>query len=154
MYGGPVGCGACAAVIKPLDNAEPQITAAEAVGTKVDSTTCELYGIILGLQTAIQYCGSNTNSNYPERLFVLCDSLQAVNFVIEASEHWRKPEWLKKLMALQEELLVINVSVHLAWIPGGLFTKGRKGWSVIRPIVRLVCDHSWYSRNKSHVRSS
>jgi len=118
VYGGPVGCGACAAVINPLDNAEPQITAAEAVGTKVDSTTCELYGIILGLRTALQYCGSNTNSNFPERLFVLCDSLEAVNFVIEGSEYWRKPEWLKKLMALQEELLVINVSVHLAWIPG------------------------------------
>jgi len=38
--------------------------------------------------------------------------------VIEASEYWRKPEWLKKLMALQEELLDIKVSVHLAWIPG------------------------------------
>jgi len=38
--------------------------------------------------------------------------------------------------------------------PGGLFTKGRKGWSVPRPIVRLVSDRSWYSRNKSHVRSS
>ena len=118
MYGGPVGCGACAAVINPLDTAEPQITAAEAVGTKVDSTTCELYGIVLGLKTAIQYCRSHTNSNFPERLFVLCDCLQAVNFVIEASEYWRKPEWLKKLMALQEELLDINVSVHLAWIPG------------------------------------
>jgi len=85
------------------------------VGTNVDSTTCELYGIVLGLKTAIQYCRSHTNSNFPERLFVLCDCLQAVNFVIEASEYWRKPEWLKKLM---EELLDINISVHLAWIPG------------------------------------
>ena len=58
MYGGPVGCGACAAVINPLDTAEPQITAAEAVGTKVDSTTCELYGIVLGLQIAIQLEGT------------------------------------------------------------------------------------------------
>jgi len=39
VYGGLVGCGACAAVINPLNNAELQITAAEAVGTKVDSTT-------------------------------------------------------------------------------------------------------------------
>ena len=58
VYGGLVGCGACAAVINPLNNAELQITAAEAVGTKVDSTTCELYGIVLGLQIAIQLEGT------------------------------------------------------------------------------------------------
>ena len=49
---------------------------------------------------------------------VACQILVVSLFVIEASEYWRKPEWLKKLMALQEELLDINVSVHLAWIPG------------------------------------
>ena len=49
---------------------------------------------------------------------VACQILVVSLFVIEASEYWRKPEWLKKLMALQEELLGINVSVHLAWIPG------------------------------------
>ena len=81
-------------VINPLDNAEPQITAAEAVGTKVDSTTCELYGIVLGLQTAIQYCRFNTNSNFPERL--LCDSLQAVNFVIEARTWILEEAWMVK----------------------------------------------------------
>jgi len=81
VYGGPVGCAACAAVIIPPDTAELQITEVEAVGTKVDSTTCELYGIVLGLQTAIQYCRSHRNSDSPEHPFVLCDSLQAVNFV-------------------------------------------------------------------------
>jgi len=50
--------------------------------------------------------------------FVLCDCLQAVNFVTEGSEYWKKREWLKKLLSLQEELLDINVSVYLAWIPG------------------------------------
>jgi len=29
----------------------------------------------------------------------------------------------------------------------------RKRWSGIRPIVRPVCDRSWYSRNKSYVLS-
>jgi len=77
VYGGAVRCGACTAVIIPPDTAELQLTAAEAVGTKVDSTTCELYGIVLGLQAAIQYYRSHTNSDSPERLFVLCDSLQA-----------------------------------------------------------------------------
>ena len=45
--------------------------------------------------------------------FVLCDSLQAVHFVTEGSEYWRKTEWLKKLLSLQDELLDINVSVYL-----------------------------------------
>ena len=35
-----------------------------------------------------------------------------------------------------------------------VFTKSRKRWSVIQPIVQLVCNRSWYSWNKSHVRSS
>jgi len=85
VYGGPVGSGACAAVMNLPDTADLQITAVEAVGTKVDSITCELYGIVVGVQTAIQYCRSHTNSNSPERLFVLCDCLQAVNFVTEGS---------------------------------------------------------------------
>ena len=45
--------------------------------------------------------------------FVLCDSLQAVHFVTEGSEYWRKTEWLKKLLSLQDELWDINVSVYL-----------------------------------------
>ena len=61
VYKGPVGCGACAAVFIPLLGDEEQYTISKAVGKKVYSLTCELEGIILGLEISLDYFRRSNN---------------------------------------------------------------------------------------------
>jgi len=62
---GPVGSGACAAVLYPLLDTEEVMSCTKAVGKKVSSEQCEVEGIILGMEMAISYlsaCQSNKES--------------------------------------------------------------------------------------------
>jgi len=46
VYSGQVGCGACVAVLIPLSNEDDEHMASGVVGRSVDSTTCEIEGIV------------------------------------------------------------------------------------------------------------
>jgi len=72
VYKGPVGCGACAAVLIPLLSDEEKYTISKAVG-KVFSLTCELEGIILGLEISLDYFRRSNNRKPRETVYILCD---------------------------------------------------------------------------------
>ena len=46
VYGGAVGCGACAAVLIPLSGDDDKYMSSKAVGKKVAAITCELEGTV------------------------------------------------------------------------------------------------------------
>ena len=70
---GAVGCGACAAVLVPLAGDEDNHYGSKAVGKNVASLTCELEGIIFGLELSVQYFQSSKYRKKSEILYILCD---------------------------------------------------------------------------------
>jgi len=54
VWPGPVGCDACAAVLVPLLG-EDEYHDSKPVGNRVTSVTCELEGIVLGLELCVNY---------------------------------------------------------------------------------------------------
>ena len=58
MFSGPVGYGACAAVLFPSVNSEEKIVQTCAVGEKVTSFQCEVEGIVLGIKMVTNYFGN------------------------------------------------------------------------------------------------
>ena len=69
VFNGPVGSGACAAVFFPASDTEDIQTFTNAVGSKVSSIDCEVAGILLGINTAIDY-------------FHSCESQQTIENVL------------------------------------------------------------------------
>ena len=53
VFNGPVGSGACAAVLFPVSDTEDIQTFTNAVGNNVSSFDCEVTGILLGINTPI-----------------------------------------------------------------------------------------------------
>ena len=62
VYKGPVGCGACAATLMPLSEYDKEYTECRAVATNVDILTCEIEGIVLGLELVNRYFKERGNS--------------------------------------------------------------------------------------------
>jgi len=115
---GPVGSGACAAVLYPLLDTEEVMSCAKAVGKKVSSEQCEVEGIILGMEMAISYlsaCQSNKGSG---RILVFCDCESAIDTVDRKLELVRYPEIFKRLSAIQSQLNEMDKYVNLVHISG------------------------------------
>ena len=73
VYSGQVGCGACAAVLIPLSNEDDEYMASSAVGRNVDSTTCEIQGIVLDSVWRCQYNITKTElRNGNMKLCIFC----------------------------------------------------------------------------------
>ena len=85
VHNGSVGCGACAAVLFPLSLNEDHITSVEPIGKNVSAVICEIYGIILALKLAVNYCGSSKIKKAAQSIFVLCDSSVAIDMIIQRS---------------------------------------------------------------------
>ena len=68
---GSVGCGACAAVLFPRrqENFESRIEA-HAVGTSVSSEQCEIEGILLGMEIAIQYIKETNTEGDTDSIYI------------------------------------------------------------------------------------
>ena len=70
VCGGIVGSGACAAVLVPIsDNQEVQVRTS-AVGCKVSSFECEVEGIILGVNMAIEHFHVSVPRTVVEEVYV------------------------------------------------------------------------------------
>jgi len=92
--------------------------ASEAVGMNVDSITCEIYGIIKALQLAVQYYSSCATRKAHERLYILSDCCSAVDIIVFRYKYRRYGSLLQQIQFIANQLLDMNISVHLAWIPG------------------------------------
>ena len=78
---GVVGSGACAAVLYPLLDSQQTIISTKAVGKKVSSQQCEIEGIILGIEMAVNYFNTFQACTENVRIFVFCDSEYAIDAV-------------------------------------------------------------------------
>ena len=79
---GPVGFGACAAVLFPIVNngdAQKQQIVTKAIGKMVCSEKCEMEGVILGLQMSVEYLRHTVSTVTSRKLFVFCDCATVIN---------------------------------------------------------------------------
>ena len=70
---GPVGYGACAAVLfQNVNNGDTQIVT-KPIGKMVSSEKCEMEGVILGLEMSVEYFHCTVSSVTNQKLLVFCD---------------------------------------------------------------------------------
>jgi len=114
---GPVGSGACAAVLYPLLDTEEVVSSTKAVG-KVSSEQCETEGIIHGMEIAINYLNAYQSNKGSGRILVFCDCESAIDTVDRKLVSVRYPEIFKRLSAIQSQLKEMDKYVNLEHIPG------------------------------------
>ena len=113
VYKGPVGGGACAAVLYPLSVNESYSTESKTVGHKVTALKCEIEGNALGLEVALQYyLKLKCSFNIAQYLYILCDCSEAIVsvsksniYAIDATLHRRITSLCRQLCKM---LLGIN----------------------------------------------
>ena len=118
VYDAAVGCGACAAVLVPLAGDEDNYYGSKAVGKNVASLTCELEGIIFGLELSVKYFQSSKYRKKSEILYILCDCSAAIDVIVNRLYAATGFELFTRLSHLEGVLSDINVKIVLAWIPG------------------------------------
>ena len=98
VYRGQVGFGACSAVLFPpkTDKEDLQITK-RAVGTKVSSYRCEIEGILLGMEDAMQYLTNRKIQNCSRSIYVFSDCSYAIDTLTKQSQLNKHPEILEKI---------------------------------------------------------
>ena len=114
---GPVGSGACAAVLYPLLDTEEVVSSTKAVG-KVSREQCETEGIIHGMEIAINYLNAYQSNKGSGRILVFCDCESAIDTVDRKLVSVRYPEIFKRLSAIQSQLKEMDKYVNLEHIPG------------------------------------
>jgi len=119
VYDGAVGCGACAAVLVPLLGDDAKHSSVKAIGKKVSAVTCELEGIILGLELALEYYLIISSTRQPkESLYILCDCSVAIDAMMYKLAPIRQGDIFQRLCYVEDGLANINVDIILSWIPG------------------------------------
>jgi len=59
-----------------------KVSSSRAIGTKVDCTSCEMDGIVLGLELLLQYfTDKNKMSQSDKSAYILCDSSAYFHFI-------------------------------------------------------------------------
>ena len=81
VFSGPVGYGACAAVLFPSVHSEEKIVQTCAVGKKVTSFQCEVEVIVLGIKMVTNYFGNLAPRLNLESVHIMCDSSMAIETV-------------------------------------------------------------------------
>jgi len=116
---GLVGCGACAAVLFPKSagNCEPQIKT-QAVGTRVSSEQCEIEGVLLGMEMAIQHIKEINIRGVTESIYILCDCQRAIDMFVRPGWLSRHPEILERVLGICEQLKDMSCVVKLVKILG------------------------------------
>jgi len=117
VYKGPVGCGVCAATLIPLSEYDKEYTECRAVATNVDILTCEIEGIVLGLELVNRYFKERGNSEKSDTVYILSDCTVAVDIVTRSSKHYSRPDLIRKIKRFEDSLFKMNISVIVAWVP-------------------------------------
>ena len=117
MYEAAVGYGACAAVLVPLAG-DDKYSGSKAVGKNVAALTCELEGILLGLELAVRYFESSQYRKHTENLYILCDCSSAIDIIVHRLCTATCLELFTRLAHFEGVLSDMNVNIVLSWIPG------------------------------------
>jgi len=116
VYDGAVRCGACAAVLVPILANNVKHSSVKAIGKKVSSVTCELEGIILGLELVLHYFMCSSNRQSKETLYILCDCSVATDVMMYKLAPTRQGDIFQRLCYIEDALSNINVDIILSWI--------------------------------------
>jgi len=100
-------------VLYPLSVNESYSTESKTVGVKVTALKCEIEGIALGLEVALQYyLQLKCSFNIAQYLYILCDCSEAIVSVSKS-----KATLHRRITSLCKQLCDLNVICCLAWIP-------------------------------------
>jgi len=116
VFKGPVGSGACSAVLYPLLVSEVVRSSAKVVGKKVCSLQCEIQGIILGMEMAISYFSAGQSKNDSGRIYVFCDCDCAIEAVERKTDSLQFSDIYKRLTEVQSQLKTMAKYVSLVHI--------------------------------------
>ena len=87
VYSGTTGCGACSAIL--YSSAAVCVTRhdSRAVGRMVSCTECEIEGILLGMDSVLEYVNLNQQSTAHTRtaVYLFCDSVSAIEAIYKLS---------------------------------------------------------------------
>lgn len=117
VYGGAAGSGACSAVLYPPSAIGQVSHHTRAVGRMVSIDECETDGIILGIDTAIDYIKNSSLDICSATAYILCNSNTAIE-AIDKTDASIPPSYLKKLTASCQELATAGINIKLLNIPG------------------------------------
>ena len=78
----------------------------------VDSTTCEIEGIVLGLEMSVQYYKERIQKGKQEvvQAYILSDCTAAIDMVIHRSRFLKMPDLYNRLKRVQDSLSDLNIS--------------------------------------------
>ena len=111
-----VGPGACAAVMFPLQGDGVEVMFTKAVGKLIDSVSCEVEGIILGLEKVVDYFNATIYRKFDEVLYILCDCDRAIDYVLDKNLECSSA-LKRRFDAYVNQLEQAKVKVFLVWIP-------------------------------------
>ena len=93
----------------------------KAVGKKVSSVVCEVEGILLGIERAIQFFqGSQTHRN-TEYVYIFSDCTTAIDTVVNMNQCHHFPDLLHRLYALMNQLHFISIKFVSIPAHSGIF---------------------------------
>ena len=114
---GPVGCGAGAALLVPPNPDLDLLSLAEAVGQMVDNVECEIVGIKLATDLALEYLRSSTP---PESkvFFICCDCTAAIDAVRFQRQFAKHANSFREININLGILKRHGCTICLVWSPG------------------------------------
>ena len=102
---------------------EPQFEA-HVVGTSVSSEQCEIEGILLGMEIAIQYIKETNIEGDTDSIYIFCDCQRAIDIFVRHGWLSRHPEIFERVLGLCEQLKDISCVVKLVKIFGHVGING------------------------------
>ena len=113
VSGSSVGCGACAAALYPVSVDEQVIFDTLAVGRMVSAFECEVQGIRLGINIAIQYFENAPSRKSVEDVYIFCDRSNAISS-IDNMEFKRRPDMFFQFQQIRQRLQFLSLSlIHI-----------------------------------------
>ena len=93
IYSGRIGCRACSAAVLLPENQEGDDFAIKtrAVGVRVSSEQCEIEGIILGIEFALQFFAEEHAESHGGCVYIFCDCQKAIDVMTQHHELIKHP---------------------------------------------------------------
>ena len=118
VYSGTTGCGACSAIL--YSPAAVCVTRhdSRAVGRMVSCTECEIEGILLGMDSVLEYVNLNQQSTAHTRtaVYLFCDSVSAIEAVYKR-DSCLSSKCINRLNALCPLLAALGLRIFVLHIP-------------------------------------
>ena len=120
VYSGRIGCGACSAAVLLPEKEEGDDFAIKtrAVGVKVSSEQCEIEGIALGIEVALQCFAEKHVEGHGGCVYIFCDCQKAIDVLTQHHVLIKHPEVCVKVKHLGDLLKAKSCIAGLVKIQG------------------------------------